>query len=177
MVCSRIMTATAPGTSTNPIPAGFKVAPLSRATIFVRDRAEALKLYRDILGLRVRVDREFSDERFNRIMGTQNLRARVSILQSGDTVYGNIGIFELVGEDRTGVPDPSREPAARTGDVAVVFFTNDMVGIAAKVTAAGYAIVAPPMVLFPDPKLAMQPREMLFRDRDGILVNLIQPGS
>jgi catechol 2,3-dioxygenase-like lactoylglutathione lyase family enzyme len=177
MVWSRTMAATAQSTSANPIPAGFKVAPLSRATIFVRDRTEALRLYRDILGLRVRVEREFGDERFNRIMGTQNLRARVSILQSGDTVYGNIGIFELVGEDRAGVPGPSREPAARTGDVAVVFFTNDMDGIAARVSAGGYTIVAPPMVLFPDPKFAVQPREMLFRDRDGVLVNLIQPGS
>jgi catechol 2,3-dioxygenase-like lactoylglutathione lyase family enzyme len=161
----------------NPIPAGFKVAPLSRATIFVRDQAESLKLYGEILGLRVRVDREFDSELFNRIMGTKNLRARVKILQSGDTVYGNIGIFELVGEDRTGVPAPSREPTARTGDVAVVFFTNDMDGIATRVTTAGYTIIAPPMVLFPNPGLAVQPREMLFRDRDGVLVNLIQPGS
>jgi catechol 2,3-dioxygenase-like lactoylglutathione lyase family enzyme len=165
------------GTPGNPIPEGFRVAPLARATIFVRNQEESLKLYRDILGLRVRVDKEFADERFNRILGTQGLETRVKILQSGDTVYGNLGVFELAGDDRADVPRPSRETGARTGDVAVVFLTNDIEGIAAKVTAAGYTIIAPPMVLFPDETLRVQPREMLFRDRDGVLVNLIQLGS
>ena len=63
--------------TSNPIPTGFRVAPLARATLFVRSQDESLKLYRDILGLRARVDREFDDERFNRIMGTRGLRTRV----------------------------------------------------------------------------------------------------
>ncbi len=35
---------------------GMNVAPLARATIFVRDIDESLKLYRDILGLRPMFD-------------------------------------------------------------------------------------------------------------------------
>jgi catechol 2,3-dioxygenase-like lactoylglutathione lyase family enzyme len=169
--------APAQGLPGNPIPEGFRVAPLARATLFVRDQEESLKLYRDILGLRVRTDREFADERFNRILGTERLRTRVKILQSGDTVYGNVGLFELVGDERASVPAPSRASAARTGDFALVFLTSDIEAIAAKVAAAGYAIIARPMVLFPDAGLKVQPLEMLFRDRDGVLVNLIQPGT
>jgi catechol 2,3-dioxygenase-like lactoylglutathione lyase family enzyme len=162
--------------SGNPIPEGFKLAPMSRATIFVRDQEESLKLYRDILGLRVRRDREFNDARFNQVQGTTGLAVKVKILQSGDVVYGNVGLFQLVGDDRAKVPAPAQAKQAVTGDAALIFNTTDIWGIYAKVKAAGYTIIAEPMVLFPNPDMAVEPLEMLFRDRDGILVNLIQAG-
>lgn len=171
--------APAPGAaqSDNPIPEGFKLAPMSRATIFVRDQEESLKLYRDILGLRVRTDRDFvGDPLFNQILGTQGHTIKVKILQAGDVVYGNVGLFQLVGDDRAKIGPPPQDTAARTGDAAVVFMTNDIDGITAKVKAGGYTIISPPMVLFPREDMAVQAREMLFRDRDGILVNLIQAG-
>jgi catechol 2,3-dioxygenase-like lactoylglutathione lyase family enzyme len=160
----------------NPIPEGFKVAPMSRATILVRNQEESLKLYRDVLGLRVRVDRNFDDERFNRIMGIKGRTIKVKILQSGDTVYGNVGLFELAGPSGQRVPPAPAVTFSRPGDVAVVFMTNDIDGIAAKVKTAGYPIISPPMVLFPRDDMEVQAREMLFRDRDGVLVNLIQSG-
>ncbi len=159
----------------NPIPDGFKLSPMSRASILVRDLDESVKLYRDILGLRVRFEREFADEAFNQILGTRGLTIKAKILQSGDVVYGNLGLFQL-GDERSRIPAPVQEAAARTGDVAVVFMTNDIDGIAQKVTAAGFTVISPPMVLFPRDDLEVQAREMLFRDRDGILVNLIQEG-
>jgi catechol 2,3-dioxygenase-like lactoylglutathione lyase family enzyme len=164
------------------VPAGFRVAPLSRASIFVRDLEASLALYRDILGLRVRVDRALDGERFDQIMGTRGVKARVRILQSGDTVYGNVGLFELAGESRPASSAPAQDRFAHTGDFAVVFLTNDIAGITARVTAAGYTIIAPPMVLFPDAnqpdaKQKEQSLEMMFRDPDGVLVNLIQPAT
>lgn len=170
------MTAHAQNPPDNPVPPGFILSPMARATIFVRDQEESLKLYRDILGLRVRADREFDDERFNQILGTNKLGIKVKILQSGDVVYGNVGLFELRGDDRKAVAPPPSATRAITGDAAVVFNTTDIMGINAKVKAAGYVIIAEPMVLFPNDAFAVQPLEMLFRDRDGILVNLIQPG-
>ncbi|MDX2143866.1 MAG: VOC family protein [Rhodospirillaceae bacterium] len=170
------MTAVAQTPPSNPVPPGFILSPLSRATIFVRDQEESLKLYRDILGLRVRADREFNDARFNQILGTQGLTIKVKILQSGDVVYGNVGLFQLVGDDRTKVPAPLQAATSVTGDAAVVFNTTDIRGINDKVKAAGYTVIAEPMVLFPNPEMEVEPLEMLFRDRDGILVNLIQPG-
>jgi catechol 2,3-dioxygenase-like lactoylglutathione lyase family enzyme len=170
------MTATAQTPPSNPIPPGFILSPMARATIFVRDQDESLKLYRDILGLRVRTDRTFDDERFNQVLGTKKLGIKVKILQSGDVVYGNVGLFELKGDERAKAPVVQRAPSAITGDAAVVFNTSDIMGITAKVRAAGYVIISEPMVLFPNEAMDVQPLEMLFRDRDGILVNLIQAG-
>jgi catechol 2,3-dioxygenase-like lactoylglutathione lyase family enzyme len=161
----------------NPIPPGFKVAPMSRATIIVRDQDESLKLYRDILGLRVRADKTYDDARFNQILGVKGQAIKVKILQAGDVVYGNLGLFELAGPAKPASAAPSKETGTRPGDVAVVFLTSDIDGIAAKVTAAGYTIISPPMVLFPSDTMKVQSREMLFRDRDGVLVNLIQSGE
>ena len=160
----------------NPVPPGFILSPMARATIFVRDQDESLKLYRDILGLRVRTDREFDDVRFNQVLGTKGLKVKVKILQAGDVVYGNVGLFQLVGDERNQVPPPPAAMKSVTGDAAVVFNTSDIMGITAKLKAAGYTIISEPMVLFPSEQMAVQPLEMLFRDRDGILVNLIQAG-
>jgi catechol 2,3-dioxygenase-like lactoylglutathione lyase family enzyme len=134
----------APG---NPVPPGFKLSPLARATVFVRDVDESLELYRDILGL-----------------------------QSGDVVYGNVGLFQLSGGDTPAASAPSAATRVNPGDVALVFNTTNIDGIAAAVKAAGYPIIAMPMVLFPREDMEVQPLEMLFRDRDGTLVNLIQQG-
>lgn len=170
------MTAAAQAPPDNPVPPGFRLSPMARATIFVRDQQESLKLYRDILGLRVRTDREFPDERFNTVLGTRGATTRVKILQSGNVVYGNVGLFQLVGGDTSPAPAASASKRSNVGDVALVFNTSDIQGIAARVKAAGYPIIAMPMVLFPRDDMQVQALEMLFRDRDGVLVNLIQPG-
>ena len=58
--------------------------------------------------------------------------------------------------------------------MAFIFITNDIQGIYERVESAGYTIVSPPMVLFPEESAETQSLEMLFFDRDGIAVNLIQ---
>ena len=172
-VAPSVQAQTPPG---NPVPEGFRLSPLARASVFVRDVDESLKLYRDILGLRVRIERDFPDERFNAILGTSGATTKVRILQSGNEVYGNVGLFQLVGGDTPHAPAASASTRVNPGDVALVFNTNDIAAIAAAVKAAGYPIIAMPMVLFPREDLEVQPLEMLFRDRDGTLVNLIQHG-
>jgi catechol 2,3-dioxygenase-like lactoylglutathione lyase family enzyme len=145
-----------------------------RASVFVRDIDESLKLYRDILGLKPRRELVLEGEPVNQVLGTTGKRVRVAILQSGDTLVGNVGLFSFLDE-----PPPPPEPrtAVRTGDTAFIFLTTDIQGIYAQVKAAGYSIVSAPMVLFPDPDAAVQDLEMLFFDRDGIGINLIQRGD
>ncbi len=169
-----VVAQTAPG---NPVPPGFKLSPMARATVFVRDVDASLKLYRDILGLRLRVERDFPDERFNAVLGTNSATTKVRILQSGDVVYGNVGLFQLTGGDTPAAASPSASGRANPGDVALVFNTSDINGIAAAVKAAGYPIISMPMVLFPRDDMDTQALEMLFRDKDGMLVNLIQAGK
>jgi len=153
------------------VPEDFKVTPLMRSTHFVRDVDESLKLYRDILGLRPRIENTFKSEEWDRILGIGGKTVRVAILQSGDTVFANVGIFELLGDDP---PPPEPRTYVKTGDRALVFLTNDIFGINEKVKAAGYSIVSEPIVLFPQEGSETQSYESLFFDRDGILVNLIQ---
>ena len=117
---------------------GMNVAPLARATIFVRDIEASLKLYRDILGLRP--------------------------------------MFYQLHNDETTPPPSTQTPDTRTGDFALVFPTNDIHRLTAEITAAGYPIVSPPVPLIIREEYAEQPVEMMFRDPDGVLVNLVQAG-
>ncbi len=161
---------------TQEVPDGYTVSSMTRATIFVRDLDESLKLYRDLLGLKTRVDTVVEGPRINEIMGTEEYGLKAVILQASDSLIGNIGIYEIIGDDRTPLPKPSERVDTVTGDFAVVFITNDIDGITEKVVAAGYPLISPPMVLFPNPEAEVQTREMMFRDRDGVLVNLIELG-
>ena len=154
------------------VPGDELLSPMLRATVFVRDLEKSLELYRDILGLKPRLERVLEGERTNQILGTEGRSVRVVILQSGDTLSGNVGLFTY--DDVR--PLPERRNHVRTGDVAFIFITNDIQGIYEKVQAAGYAVVSPPMILFPREGEATQDLEMLFFDRDGIGVNLIQRG-
>ena len=158
------------------VPEGYSVSSMTRATIFVRDLDESLKLYRDLLGLTARVDTLVEGPRINEIMGTEDYGLKAVILQAGDSIIGNIGIYEIIGDDRSSRPEPSHRVDTVTGDFAVVFITDDIDGITEKVKAAGYPLISPPMVLFPNPEAEVQTREMMFRDRDGVLVNLIELG-
>ncbi|MEQ8507944.1 MAG: VOC family protein [Rhodospirillaceae bacterium] len=154
------------------IPDNFVLSPLMRSTHFVRDLDESLKLYRDILGLRPRVERTLEGERLDAVLGTKGKPVKLAILQSGDSVFANVGLFQFI--DETPMPKPEPRTYAQTGDAAVVFLTNDIFGIYEKVKAAGYAIVSAPLILFPQEGSATQSYEMLFFDDDGIGVNLIQ---
>ncbi len=154
------------------VPDDFVLSPLMRSTHFVRDLDESLKLYRDILGLRARVERTLEGERTDAVLGTVGKPVKLAILQSGDLVYANVGLFQFVEDDVPPRPEPKTH--AQTGDAAVVFLTSDIFGVYEKVKAAGYPIVSPPMVLFPQEGSDTQSYEMLFFDHDGIGVNLIQ---
>lgn len=171
-LCAIVMSAT----HAQDIPEGFSVSSMTRATIFVRDLDESLQLYRDLLGLRTRVDTVVEGDRINEIMGTEGYGLKAVILQSGESIIGNIGIYEIIGDDRSTVPLPSDRVDTVTGDFAVVFITNDIDGLTERVRAAGYPLISPPMVLFPREDAQVQTREMMFRDRDGVLVNLIELG-
>ena len=154
---------------------GMNVAPLARATIFVRDIEESLKLYRDILGLKPMFDNYWKGSGINAIMGTDGLELRATVLMAGASVQGNLGIYQLYNDET--MPPPSQQtPDTRTGDFALVFPTNDIHRLTAEITAAGYPIISPPVPLIEREEYAVQPVEMMFRDPDGVLVNLVQAG-
>ncbi len=157
---------------TTDIPDGFVVTPLMRSTHFVRDVDESLKLYRDILGLRIRFEQTFKSDEWDDILGIGDKTTRVVHLQSGDYVFANVAFFQFLGDTQPPAPEP--RTFVKTGDAALVFVTNDIFAINEKVKAAGYPIVSEPIVLFPQEGAETQAYESLFFDRDGILVNLTQ---
>ncbi len=153
---------------------GARVSPVSRTTVFVRDIEKSLELYRDILGLRPRTERMLEGEFWNAVVGTagEAKRIRVVILNTteGERV-GNVGLFQFV--DENDGPPVYKPPRVQTGDVALIMLTGDMLQIYAEVREAGYTIISPPMNAQGDTD-ANAGYEMLFFDRDGIIVNLIQ---
>jgi catechol 2,3-dioxygenase-like lactoylglutathione lyase family enzyme len=163
-------------TESVPVPRGEAVSPMARATIFVRDQQKSLKLYRDILGLKPYIDNLVEGEPINVIMGTKGIALKAAILQSGDSITGNLGIYEIV-DGPAAAPMSDTRTDVRTGDYAVVFYTEKLDDLADKIIRAGYRIVSPPIILFNDPSKIRQSREMLFFDADGMLVNLIEQGQ
>ncbi len=151
---------------------GMRISPITRATVFVRDLDESLKLYQDILGLRPRVESTLSSERVNELLGTTGEAIKVVILNAtGDDWTGDVGLLQYVGE--TNQSPVVKPPRVETGDVALVFVTEDVLGIAEDVREAGYTIIAGPS----NPNGSTSPDasyEFMFFDRDGIIVNLIQ---
>lgn len=154
---------------------GQQLAPMARATIFVRDVDESLKLYRDILGLKPMFDSRWRGKGINAIMNTDDLGLRACVLMAGESIQGNLGIYQLSGEKQK-APPPLQTADTRTGDFAVVFPTTDIWGLYKKIKDAGYVIVSPPVTLLQRPGFKVQPTEMMFRDRDGVLVNLLMAG-
>lgn len=154
------------------VPNGFKISPLLRSTHFVADISESLKLYRDILGLEIRVDIILENELANSVLGTKNKRVRAVVLKSGDLFNGGLGLFEFLGD--TGNVKERQEAYVKPGDAVLVFITNNIFEIHEKVKKGNYAIASEPMILFPVEGKEAQDYEMLFFDRDGIGVNLIQ---
>jgi len=155
---------------------GFNLAPLARATIFVRDIEESLKLYKGILGLKPMFDNYWKGEGINAIMGTKGKELRATVLMAGESVQGNLGIYQLY-NDKDLPGDPLQTPDTRTGDFAIVFPTNDIHRLTKEITEAGYTIISPPVSLIERDEYSIQPVEMMFRDPDGVLVNLVQAGK
>ena len=154
---------------------GQKLAPLARATIFVRDISRSLVLYQQILGMQVMFDHLWTGDRINSILGRDGLGLRAVVLMSGVSAQGNLGLYQLT-DDRVARAKPVSAGGASAGDFALVFPTNNIVDLTREIEAAGYEIVSPVVNLLERLDYAVQPAEMMFRDDDGILVNLVQAG-
>ena len=104
-----------------------------------------------------------------------SLLLRACVLMAGESIYGNLGVYQLSNE-KDAPPPPPLHKDTRTGDFAVVFPTTDIWNLYKKIQDAGYLIISGPVTLIPRPGYKVQPVEMMFRDRDGVLVNLLQAG-
>ena len=155
---------------------GSHVTAMHRATIFVRDQERSLELYRDLLGMRVFFDNYWDNDSINAIMATQGETLRAVALEGNEGLYGKLGLYQLSVASVARAGPPDRSSVTHVGDFAVVFVTDQIDGLTARLREAGHPIVSEPSALWHSPDYEVQAREMLFRDPDGVLVNLVQPG-
>lgn len=156
---------------------GCHVTAAHRTTIFVRDQERSLELYRDLLGMKIFFDNCWNNEGINAIMGTEGETLRAVVLEASDGLYGKLGLYQLSAASVAEAGPPDLNRGTNVGDVAIVFVTDRIDDLAARVKAAGHPIVSEPAALWRNPDYEVQGREMLFRDPDGVLVNLVQPGT
>lgn len=155
-------------------PAVTETSPVLRTTIVVRDMDGALSLFRDVLGLSVRLDLPLGGEAVSSLLGYGDTTARIVILQSGDLEIANVALMQIGAA--TSAASDGADSELRAGDVAIVMETNNIDAVHARVMELGYKALTPPMVIFERPNRVTQDKEFIFRGPEGIAVNLIQRG-
>lgn len=155
-------------------PTVTETSPVLRTTVVVQDMDGALSLFRDVLGLSVRLDLPLSGEAVSSLLGYGDTTARIVILQSGDLEIANVALLQIGAA--TSVASDGAASKLVTGDVAIVMETNNIDAVHARVMELGYTALTPPIVIFERPNMVTQDREFIFRGPEGIAVNLIQRG-
>lgn len=144
-----------------------------RTTLVVSDFDRAFELFHGILGLPIAYDLPMQGEVVNKLLGQTDKSMRIVIFDVDGTPYGRIAILAY---DDVTAGEPVSIKRIDPGAVAVVFETRNIDEIHRRVVAAGYDVLSPPAVLFPNDAMAVQAREMIFIGPEGVAINLIQRG-
>lgn len=149
---------------------------IRRTTIIVRDMETSLKLYRDVMGLKVNYDTVVPMSGVALPAGTPGAKARLVLLNGNDPYIGWIGLLHWVDPK---LADPGAYPKRMgPGGVVIVTNTDDVPGkCAAAAKVPGVTVTGPPRLqIYPGRNGAPPIRVMgcnLF-DPDGILIELNQ---
>lgn len=148
-------------------------SPMIRAALMVSDLDRSRAFYKDILDLdEAFVEGEVSGGNMWEVLAVPETTAtRLCVLKrAGQPEYGMVGLFELTNPQPDAVERPST--GMNRGELCMVFYCDDLEAVTAKLEAGGHTIVSPAMPL----RLRgyVKQREMIFRDPDGALINLIE---
>jgi catechol 2,3-dioxygenase-like lactoylglutathione lyase family enzyme len=132
--------------------------------ITVTDMGLALELYRDLLGLRVVMDNEASGPWFSQVVGLEDARARVVMLEAPDGA--RLELFEYLShpEDAPASPRPSK-----IGCTHVAFRVSHLDALYQKLLDRGYTFDSPPSKT-PDGFA----RVTYGHDADGTIIELVE---
>jgi catechol 2,3-dioxygenase-like lactoylglutathione lyase family enzyme len=164
---------TSPGVET---PAERVPTDMRRTTIITRNIENSLRLYRDVIGLRVNYDTVVTMSGVALPAGQPGARARLVLLNGNDPFIGWIGLMEWIDPP---LADPGPYPRRMgPGGVVLVTNTDDVDGRCAA------AARVPGVVMTSEPRLQEYPgrnggppirvRGCNFFDPDGILVEMNQ---
>jgi catechol 2,3-dioxygenase-like lactoylglutathione lyase family enzyme len=100
----------------------------------------------------------------------EGTKIRAKILKAPGPAFGMIGLFELA--------DPKPNPVNRDnktsniGEMCQVYYCDDVGAVHDKLAQGGHTVVCPPTFLKVGNRSGQ--REMVFRDPDGAMINLIE---
>lgn len=126
-----VASANAPKAAPGFIESGDKVpTDFRRTTLIVRDLDNSLKLYRDVLGLRLQYENPTEMTGKAIPAGGEGDKARFALLSANDPWVGMIGMLQWVDPP---LPDPGPYPTRlKPGDIVLVMNTDDVEGRCAR---------------------------------------------
>ena len=147
-----------------------------RVTIIVRDIETSLKLYRDVVGLKVNYDAVVTTSGIALPAGEPGAKARLVLLNANDPFIGWIGLMQWTDPPLEG---PADYPKRMTfGDHVIVMNTDDVEGkCAAAAKVPRVTMTAPPrMQEYPGRNGAppIRVKGCNFFDPDGTLIEMNQ---
>jgi len=116
---------------------------LHHSTIVVSDLEGSLRFYRDILGLKIVVDQEMQGHEINKILGMDDVRLRVVLLQIGEQETGLIGLLCFNGQKKQQMIGQPPEPFHH----ALVLTTDDIDGVYNRLRDAGENPISEPVTV------------------------------
>lgn len=146
--------------------------PLKRVTLWVRDLARSLALYRDVLGLEILEEKQLQGPAIAKMVGLDEASLRIVHLGRAGEQYGWIGLYEI----RDTVPRPMAETGSPRefplyGQATLVFETSRVAEMTAQLAALeGVTIVAGPTAYA---RADGTFHELILLDPDGIPVSLM----
>ncbi len=149
---------------------------IRRTTIIVRDIEASLKLYRDVMGLKVNYDTIVTTSGVALPAGEAGAKARLILLNSNDPYIGWIGLMQWTAPK---LPDAGPYPKRMgPGGVVIVTNTDDVPGkCAAAAKVPGVTMTAPPREQVYPGRNGAPPIRVIgcnFFDADGILIEMNQ---
>ena len=120
-----------------------KASPTRRTTIVVGDMEASLKFYQDTLGLRVFYDQEIVSEEEGRLLGVPGAGIRIVSLQAGTDEEGMVGLMQFIFPDVD--PRAQVRSLAAAPDLFLIFLTDDILGVHARLVQSGADVKCPPI--------------------------------
>ncbi len=157
-------------------PAARVPTDIRRVTLIVRNMGNSLKLYRDVMGLKVNYDTMVTTSGVALPAGEPNAKARLVLLNSNDPYIGWIGLMQWTDP---ALPDPGPYPKRMGPGGAVIVTNTDDVegGCAAAAKVPGVTVTAPPRLQeYPGRNGAppIRVKGCNFFDPDGTLIEMNQ---
>jgi len=146
-----------------------------RTTLIVRDMEASLKLYRDVVGMKVNYDTVVETSGVALPAGPPGAKARLVLLNANDGWVGWIGLMQWIEPKLPAAPYPTR---MGPGGVVIVMNTDDVEGRckAAKAVPGVTFTAEPRLQVYPGRNGGPDIRVMgcNFFDPDGILIEMNQ---